>query len=588
MIPNLRNSWDFSRASIRWDETNQLSLINLDSSLSPSDANRLRRYRDLWNHYEGFHWEDIEQEDKPQVTLNYCRVFVNKFTSFLFGLHDQRETGFTVKVPTEMERITLPFLNSVWDAEHNGRRKIASELGQCGGVTGDAYILVRFERPGEFPDPFGEYPNGRIKVRVLSPHIVFPFYDPSDRDRMLFCEIKYPVLRREETGFFSGGRGLFNRPSRMGRTIVYRQVWYPDRWEEYEGEELVRKGNNPYGVIPIVHIRNMSVHTSNFGVSDLEDVIPINKEINFKVSNNSEIIDYHSAPVTLVFGARVSSLERGANKVWGNLPVNSKVENLELKGDLAASINHIKELKESMFEIASIPVNSLGGSRGLSNTSGVALQIEYAPILEKVGYKRITYSRGLRQASRLILLIGVVEGLIEIPSEIEGRGTSNARGNDIPETTDPKGDVVATASNKDTNDGVTTRVTDPAIIRRLFYDVDIETPDSMPKDKLLELEKLQAEIAMNIENRTGAMKRLGVENVEQKLAEIDADRMEEALFESRRQSLLLGLTEPLQPRTTPKIVSGFNNGPEPKPDLLKGAQRQQKSDLERAAERRLR
>lgn len=566
------NDWVFSKSGVRWDEMNQLSLITLDPSLSPSDGARLRRYRDLWNHYEGFHWEDIPMEDKPQVTLNYCRRFVDKFTSFLFGLHDQEYTGFTIKVPTEMEHITLPFLNSVWDAEYNGRRRIASMLGQSGGVTGDAYLYIRYEEPisAENPDgyydPFEEYPNGRIRIMVLPSHIVFPIYNPSDRDDMIRCVIKYPVVRRDENFIQKATRTIFGRHTSVSRYVIYRQEWTKETWEEWEGDNLINQGPNPYGVIPIVHIRNIDLLVSHFGVSDIEDVIPLNKEINLKMSDNSEIIDYHSAPVTLVYGAKVNQLERGANKIWGNLPPNARVENLQLQGDLQASVNHIASLKEAMFEIGGIPVSALGGSRPISNTSGVALQIEYMPLLEKIGLKRISYGSGLRKACRIILLMGVRHGLIQVPTSVQGRGTSNSLGNDVPE------DVVASASSEDSNtSGTNTEITDRTVIRRMFFDVSIKFHDSLPKDEILELEKIQLEMSMKIENREGAMKRLGRENVQQKLAEIDRAAQEEAEREAARVARIMSahpelsgnVVEP-KPRIKSRVVSGFNNGPTPK------------------------
>lgn len=589
-VPAIRQDyWDFSKPGVRWDELNQLSLISLDPTMSPSDAARLRRYRELWNHYEGFHWENIPNEDRPQVTLNYCRRFVDKFTSFLFGLYDEKEGGFTIKVPTEMEQITLPFLNSVWDAEYNDRRKIALQLGQIGGVTGDVYLLIRFEEPGrDYVDAFNEYPDGRIRIRVLPSHIVFPIYDPADPDNMVACEIKYPIARREEAGFFAGFRNsvrtMFGRNPRAYRTVVYRQRWTREYFQEWEGDELVNEGPNPYGEIPIVHIRNLICMTSNFGVSDIEDVIPVNKEINFKMSDNSEIIDYHSAPVTLVFGAKVGQLERGANKIWGNLPKDARVENLQLSGDLSASVTHIKELKTSMFEIGGMPTHALGGEVAISNTSGVALQIQNMPLIEKTGWKRITYGNGIRKACRLILLVGFKHGLIEIPTQIRGKGVINAVGNDIPDST--TGGASATASSVDTNASISedTIVTDYTTICRLFYDVAIQFPNPLPKDRLLELEQIQVEMNMQLENRVGALKRLGRENIEQKLAEIDREKDMMAAAEARRAAMIISMggTPPKSSRSkSPIIVSGFNNGPEPKSDMLRDAEKEIEERLSR-------
>ena len=167
------------------------------------------------------------------------------------------------------------------------------------------------------------------------------------------------------------------------RTLVYKQVWYRDRVEVYYGKDLAGTYVNKYGIIPFFHCKNLPLAGRNTGASDLDDLIPLNVELNLKSSDVSEIIDYHSAPVTVVYGARIGQLEKGANKVWGGLPKDGKVENLELRGDLSASTNYIKDLKRAMHEIGGIPEGALGKETAISNTSGVALQVTMLPLMRK-------------------------------------------------------------------------------------------------------------------------------------------------------------------------------------------------------------
>lgn len=550
--------WDFSRSLGKIDDMNSLLTPILDKSLDPEEIERLGRIKRFWDFYQGYHWEGIPQDDRPQVTLNYCRRFVDKLTSFLFCTHDETQQPFTLKVPNEMESITLPFLNSVWDAEYNDRRRIALAMGQSGGVTGDVFVLVRYEAPGEFRDPFEEYPNGRIRIIVLPSHNVFPTYDPRDRDNMIRCEIKYPVQVEDNNFIRRASRTIFGGPKTSFKTVLRKIVWTPEKWEVWENDVLIDSGENIYGEIPIVHIRNIEIATSYYGVSDIEDVIPINQEINFKMSNNSEIIDYHSAPVTVITGAKVSNLERGVNKVWGGLPKDAKVTTLSLNDDLDAAVRHIQQLKVAMFEIGGFPINSLGGEQAISNTSGVALQIINMPLLEKMGQKRVNYGKGIRKICRLILLLGVKHQLIHIPNKIVGMGAPvNAEGN---ETDDgiPNG----TASSLDNNNAVFEGnvITDLTTIRRLFYDVSVRFPSPLPKDNMLELEQISLEMDLGLEDREGALKRLGRENIQQKLANVDRER-EELI---RRNLGIEYKQVKAAARQRSKIVSGFNNGPEPK------------------------
>ena len=144
---------------------------------------------------------------------------------------------------------------------------------------------------------------------------------------------------------------------------------------------------------PFVQIKNFPVAGQSRGQGDLDDIIPLNVEYNTKKSDMSEVIDYHSAPITLVYGAKIGNLEKGANKVWGGLPKDSKVENLGLQGDLTASANYAAECKTSMCEIGGIPETVLGGAAAISNTSGVALQYINLPLIERTRVKRVSLGK---------------------------------------------------------------------------------------------------------------------------------------------------------------------------------------------------
>jgi hypothetical protein len=232
---------------------------------------------------------------------------------------------------------------------------------------------------------------------------------------------------------------------------------------------------------------------------DLDDIIPMNMEYDMKNSNVSEIIDYHAAPVTIVYGAKIGNLEKGANKMWGGLPKDAKVQNLGLESDLGASNNYINTLKLNMCEVAGIPETVLGGAQAISNTSGVALQYINLPLVEKTRVKRMSTEDGLERLNKLLILVSMCEGLIKKPDGI---------------------------SNRD------------------FFHTEVDIPDTLPKDELLQLQQIQLEMQLKLESRRGAMRRLGKENIDELIAEIDAEQPPE---------------EKTPPEKTPKLNSGFLN-----------------------------
>ena len=477
-----------------------IGILSKSGNLTNEEVVRLERIREAWNFYEGYHWEGIDDEDSPQVTFNYCRAFVNKYVSFELGDGIQIETseglvnisitngdtkidttadadGDGVITEGELngvhlkEKTQFDFLEQVW--KDNDRDTFIEEMGQTKSITGEAWVKVQYESPEDLEDPFEKYPNGRIRLTCVPTQYVFPEFDQHDTKKLNSLLIMYPIERREETGI------LFNR-TRI-KTIVYKEYWTRDTITVFEDGDEIDRMDNPYGFIPFVQIKNLSISGRTRGLSDLDDLIPLNIEYNMKKSDCSEIIDYHSAPITLVYGARIGNLEKGANKVWGGLPKDSKVENLSLTGDLLASNNYISDLKTSMCEIGAIPEPTLGGATAISNTSGVALHYMNAPLIDKTKIKRNLTKAGIEKVNEYILFIALFHGLINKPQEVS---------------------------------------------MSEFVKNTVTIPDTLPKDTLLELQQIQQEMTMGIECRHGAMKRLGREDIQNKLDEIDKEREE--------------------------------------------------------------
>ena len=486
-----------------FESVENLNIGRLSSSgnLTNEEVQRLERIRENWNFYEGYHWEGIDDEDSPQVTFNYCRTFIDKFVSFELGdgfyiettegLDKIAVTNGDQKIDTNKdlnkdgvitpeealspsqltERTVFDFLEKVWD--YNDRDSFIEEIGQTKSITGEAWVKVQYVAPEDLDDPFGEYPNGKIRLSVTPTQYVFPEFDQHDTKKLNTLLIMYPIERREQTGI------LKNR-TRI-KTIIYKEYWTKDEIKVYEDEKEIDSMKNPYNMIPYVQIKNLAVAGRTRGLSDLDDLIPLNMELNMKKSDCSEIIDYHSAPITLVYGAKIGNLEKGANKVWGGLPKDSKVENLSLSGDLLASQSYISDTKTAMCEIGGVPETVLGGASAISNTSGVALQYMNAPLIDKTKTKRNLTKNGLQKVNKLILLISLMEGLIEKPEEIS-----------IAE----------------------------------FVRNTVTIPDTLPKDTMLELTQIQLEMQLGLECRHGALKRLGREDIQSKLDEVDKERAE--------------------------------------------------------------
>lgn len=477
------------------------SLVGLSGELDPRQVERLKRIKQAWNFYEGYHWEEMPDMDSPELTVNYCRAFVDKFVAFELGKAFTVATSRTMedKKVTKDGRTVFEYLEDVW--EDNNQYLFATEMGQMKSITGDAWVQVRYFEPDELDDPFNEYPDGRIKLLLLPTSVVFPEYDPHQRGVLTKVTVMYQYEKVVKTPILG--------KTRKEQTL-YKQVWTKDQCVIYDGDSEPETILNRYKALPFVQIKNLAVAGRNEGRGDLEDIIPLNTEYNMKESNVSEIIDYHAAPVTVVYGAKIGNLEKGANKMWGGLSKDARVENLELRSDLGASSNYISSLKLAMCEVGGVPETVLGGAQAISNTSGVALQYINLPLIEKTRIKRMSTEDGLERLNKLILLVSMFEGLVSKPDDVPTRD---------------------------------------------FFWNEVTIPDTLPKDMLLELQQIQQEMSMGLESRRNAMRRVGKENIEELIKEIDEDRKE--------HPEAYGISSDKGKEDSPQLNSGFTNGQTP-------------------------
>jgi hypothetical protein len=451
--------------------------------LNDLELARIRAEFQSWKFYKGDHWTIKRPEGEPQNTINYSARFVDKGVAFLMG------NGFTINVPKEAEGITKPFLDSVWD--DNQRLLFGIEMGQSGGVTGNSWVKVTVDEfdPKEEPMMAEIYPQGRIRLTLLPGHACFPRWKAHDKDKLEAMKVLYPISVPTPKGDFE--------------TVWYREEITNHTIDIYLDDKLVETKTNPLGVVYVVRVKNLPVANESLGKSDLQDIIPLNKEFNEKTTDVSDIINYHASPVTLVYGAKTNNLEKGARKIWGGLPKDAKVENLELKSDLRASMDYIQLIKNSMFEVASMPEDALGAKTNVSNTSGIALHIKNQPLIDTNNTKKLTYGEGIEEINRLILRYADI-------MEFDDFDYNGFR----------------------------------ALKPKHKWKTDIEFANPLPKDELIQMQIIAQKLTNHLMTRLDALKELGEHDAVAKLEEIKAEFVEwqELMFEAMPEP-----TDPEQP-----------------------------------------
>ena len=504
-----------------------LGLVELADEEFEVHGPRLNRYSLNWAMYLGHHWSYRREIGESQMVYNYYRAFTDYICNFTFG------RGASFRSPAETESVVPDMLKRVWEVD-NDKHSVMWEMGQQGGVSGDCFVKVAYEEA--YQDSTGAMHAGRVRVLPLNSSFCFPEFHPHDRSRLIRFKLKYRFWGTSMEG--------------TRQVYTYTEILTDDRIEEYINDELIDSRPNPIGIVPIIHIANVLVSGSPWGLSDCHDIIVLNRNYNEVATDVADIINYHAAPVTVITGAKASSLEKGPKKVWGGLPKDAQVFNLEGGGQgLQGAMEYLKVIKTAMHEMVGVPETALGQVQPISNTSGVALSIQYQPLMNRYQQKMIQYGEGMQQINSLILRTLAFK-------EPELFIWDQAKNGPIKKFQLPVLDL---------NDPTT-------------YESTVHFPPPLPLDKLIVLNEIQSKMAMGLESREGALRQLGEEFPDEKLEEIRAELIADAkadgalqLVRNQIASSIASLTGILPDGTTPPGQDpgqGVGPGPTGQPGVI--------------------
>jgi len=497
-----------------------LGLVELADEEFEVHGPRLNRYSLNWAMYLGHHWSYRREVGESQMVYNYYRAFTDFIINFTFG------RGVSFRSPLATEAIIPDILKRVWEIDNN-KHGIMWEMGQQGGVSGDCFVKVAYEEAYE--DSVGGMHPGRVRVLPLNASFCFPEFHPHDRSRLIRFKLKYRFWGTSVEG--------------TRQVYTYTEILTDDRIEEYINDELIDSRPNPIGVVPVIHIPNTLVSGSPWGLSDCHDVITLNRAYNETATDVADIVNYHAAPVTVITGAKASALEKGPKKVWGGLPKDSKVFNLEGGGSgLMGALEYLKMVKTAMHEMIGVPESALGQVQPISNTSGVALSIQYQPLMNRYQQKLVQYGEGLRRINELVLRTLAFK--------------------------EPEMFTYNPVFNGPIKENQLTQLD---LNNPLTYETIVHFPQPLPLDKLIVLNEIQSKMNLNLESREGALRQLGEEFPAEKLEEIRAELIKDAkadgainLIKQQINSAITSLTGMMPDGTTPPgAAPGDGTGPGP-------------------------
>jgi hypothetical protein len=190
------------------------------------------------------------------------------------------------------------------------------------------------------------------------------------------------------------------------KTVQVVELLTPDTWHRFEDGRAVCSGINSLGELPLVHIQNLAVPFEYSGSSDVEPLIPLQDELNTRLSDRAHRITMQSFKMYLGKGIEnFAEMPVAPGRMWATDNVDATV--IEFGGDAhnPSEESHIGEIREALDKTSGVsPVAAGGVKNKLGNlTSAAALRVTMQSLLSKTEKKRITFGVAISRMCELAL-----------------------------------------------------------------------------------------------------------------------------------------------------------------------------------------
>jgi Phage portal protein, SPP1 Gp6-like len=375
----------------------------------------------------------LSQVQRKEVVIeNDIAWRVNATVDFLFG----KPITFVSKSPDEPKRTQIEnILNAVFVA--NGGIGFLQDMAVLGSVYGFVDCFVRpgdeiIERVTSSLTPTslsGSREAGSlddvlrlaqtIDLELIEAPRALPILDENDYKNIEYYVQHFYQKKNAVSGKSSFLARLLSGGKRGGQSrqvAAVTEISSATAWQRYEDKQLVAEGEMPWGFLPVVHIQNIAQPYYYEGLSDVEPLIPLQDELNTRLSDRASRITFQSFKMYL--GKGIEGFEDkpvSPGRMWYTENPDASIE--EFGGDASAPSEalHVAEIREAIDKISAVTPIAAGVLKNkLGNlTSAVALRLTLMGMLSKNDRKRFTYSEGLKRICRMVMAMLHTAGIYE-------------------------------------------------------------------------------------------------------------------------------------------------------------------------------
>jgi hypothetical protein len=358
----------------------------------------MRRYREMLAIYQGEQWQGVPSglsgrglQGRPgekRLTFNYARVVVDKLTSYLMSgarlVVDPPEADDPAEGQAKARHAETVLQQAY---EDNSLEQLDFETETDCAVLGDACYKVVWDAD-----------EGRLRVTAPDVQGIYVWTRGDGISDPWQVAARYSLDPES-------ARAMHD-VSPKGKTVTVVERWTAQDFELWLDDACIEQKDNPYGFIPFIIFPNLREPKEAWGISDLAQIIEPQREFNRAMSQLSRILELSGNPIAVLENVETSediAVRPGA--VW-NIPEDAKAYLLDLLqgGGVQLHIDYINLLYRTLHDVSESPRAAFGGVE--KDLSGVALEIELQPLLQKINRKRairsVVYAERARMMMRLL------------------------------------------------------------------------------------------------------------------------------------------------------------------------------------------
>ncbi len=371
---------------------------------------------------------DIER--KEVVVENDIGWRINAMVDFLFGKSVDIVSRAEDKTKrAEIDKILKQILNA------NGGVRFFQDMAVLGAVYGFVDCVVR---PGQkIIDYYARRPSTKVSNTSSSSKAFFGQTSASSVESILelasdcslelieapralpvldekdFRKINFYIQHFVEQKNDVAVEGNFLRrllgskgSSAVRRSAAVTEIIAPDFWQRYEDKQLTAEGPNIMGIVPVVHIQNIAQPLYYEGASDVEPLVPLQDELNTRLSDRASRITFQAFKMYLAKGIEgVENRTVSPGRMWCTDNPDASIEQFGGDSTTPSEDTHIAEIREALDKASGVtPVVAGVLKDKIGNlTSAIALRMTLMGMLAKTERKHFVYGQGLKEIAAMVM-----------------------------------------------------------------------------------------------------------------------------------------------------------------------------------------